>query len=226
MKKSIDIIKKQLQKNNIQFDELFVMTLDDINLFIPGSSKELQKEIHVATSPFTLTKKTPHLRYVVLISTSTENITWKNDKEAILQKANYIDILDIHKFIKNNGKNLDLEAGNFQGALLEGADLREANLSNCSFKGANLKLANFKNANLEGANLEGANLIEANLFGANLKNTDLRRANLTLSELRKTKLDGTSLRGAELWSSSIWGVDFSKAFTEGVDLSRADNRGS
>ncbi|MGD6874283.1 pentapeptide repeat-containing protein [Sutcliffiella horikoshii] len=226
MRSANNLIEIQLIEQKKEFNELFFISHNYIDEFISNSTKILKKEVHAFKSPFHLTKKFTNQQYVIIVSASKENIIWKGEEEVILNEVNYIQILDMHSFIKDHGRNLNLESGDFQGAFLEAADFSESDLSNCNFRGANLCLANFKNANLEGANFEGANLIEANLFGANLRNTDLRRANLTLSELRNSKLNGTSLRGAELWSSSIWGVDLSKAFTTGVDLSRADNRGS
>jgi uncharacterized protein YjbI with pentapeptide repeats len=86
------------------------------------------------------------------------------------------------------GKCVDLQNTNLQGAYLEWANLRRAN-----FRGAYLEWAYLFRASLQDADLRGADL-----RGAYLEWANLRRANLRDADLQRARLMGVNLRGADL----------------------------
>jgi uncharacterized protein YjbI with pentapeptide repeats len=101
---------------------------------------------------------------------------------------------------------LQINNGDFSGAVLSGRELSnasfvEARLAGANLSGANLQLTTLIRANLKSANLRNARLRQADATGANFENADLTGADLSLVDLTDANLLGADINGANLTSA-------------------------
>ena len=125
---------------------------------------------------------------------------------------------------------VNLEQGDFEGAMLKNATLspsvfNKANFDKANLERANLKATKLRSANLNEVNLAGANLERVYLEGASLCNADLRRANLNKGSLKGANLSGANLQNASLRFADLEGASLEDAILSDADFYGANLQG-